>query len=551
MSEDTARNFRPALRTDRHTSYDPRTSLLTSSSGTLGPQESRDNQAPENLKERVGKYLSSMIKTRLPKGWRFGATLAVIMSSCFLTINVTVAIFSWVWTRHRGYTSNIAPIYTGKCTTVDTLGLVVHLGINIVSTLLLGASNYCMQIVCAPTRRDIDRAHEQGAWLDIGAQSISNLKHIRKLSYMHGWPLDYPRFLFISCKLYLVLRSSYRPNAKKSYNSTFFTSLGINAYDVYFATSSFEKGESYDQELFPDIYHSANNKSYEFWYESSKYFSQYSSNPSLIQRNAPLFERLNNSDCMQRYGQDFVSDRRNLILVVADDANLTTSWTNTDVGGLGGPGEHNSVNHTEACRALDDIQALPSIPLGPMILNCDTGSSLKGVGTYANEIIATTGINRPDAYYWICSHDRYTSTDMCSGHLSDLRADARSWTVYGLPIEYCLSERVEPQCSFNVSLTLLTVVIIFNLIKVFCIALVVLRIKDKPLITVGDAVATFIEEPDDSTRGLCLVNRGMVDNQHWKNQKEDLIKSPDTYKPGSFRWYKAASKRKWLSSFLM
>ncbi|KAF4543024.1 uncharacterized protein LTHEOB_7278 [Lasiodiplodia theobromae] len=140
---------------------------------------------------------------------------------------------------------------------------------------------------------------------------------------------------------------------------------------------------------------------------------------------------------------------------------------------------------------------------------------------------------------------------MCSGHLSDLRADARSWTVYGLPIEYCLSERVEPQCSFNVSLTLLTVVIIFNLIKVSCIALVVLRIKDKPLITVGDAVATFIEEPDDSTRGLCLVSRGMVDNQHWKRQREDLIKSPDTYKPGGVRWYKAASKRRWLSSLLM
>lgn len=184
--EDTARNSRPALRADHHTPHDLRTSLLTSSSGTRGPQKSRDNQAPKNLKERVGKDFNSIIKTRLPKGWRFGATLAVIMSSCVLTINVTVAILSWVWTRHRGYTSNIAPIYTGKCTTVDTLGLVVHLGINIVSTLLLGASNYCMQIVCAPTRKDIDRAHEKGAWLDIGVQSISNLRHIKKAK-LYAW----------------------------------------------------------------------------------------------------------------------------------------------------------------------------------------------------------------------------------------------------------------------------------------------------------------------------------------------------------------------------
>lgn len=120
-----------------------------------------------------------------------------------------------------------------------------------------------------------------------------------------------------------------------------------------------------------------------------------------------------------------------------------------------------------------------------------------------------------------------------------------------MPIQYCLSERVEPQCSFNVSLTLLTVVIIFNLVKVCCATLVVLCIKDKPLITVGDAVSAFIEKPDKTTRGLCLVNKTTVESEHWKKHRDALIKSSDAYKLEHIRWYKAASKGRWLSTFFM
>lgn len=167
--------------TGSQTSYQVRTSLLTPSSDTHDPLNPPDDQGPVKLKEKLQRYWSSVVKTRLPKGWRFGAVLAALMSSCALTINVAVAILAWVWTRHRGHKSNIEPVYTGKCSTVDNLGLVVHLVINIVSTLLLGANNYCMQIVCAPTRKEIDRAHKKGSWLDIGVQSFSNLKRAKKI----------------------------------------------------------------------------------------------------------------------------------------------------------------------------------------------------------------------------------------------------------------------------------------------------------------------------------------------------------------------------------
>jgi hypothetical protein len=35
-----------------------------------------------------------------------------------------------------------------------------------------------MQILCAPTRKDIDCAHARGEWLEIGIMGMRNLRHI-------------------------------------------------------------------------------------------------------------------------------------------------------------------------------------------------------------------------------------------------------------------------------------------------------------------------------------------------------------------------------------
>ena len=50
--------------------------------------------------------------------------------------------------------------------------------INILSTLLLGASNHAAQLLCAPTRGDIDSQHARGYWLDIGVSSVRNLRYL-------------------------------------------------------------------------------------------------------------------------------------------------------------------------------------------------------------------------------------------------------------------------------------------------------------------------------------------------------------------------------------
>jgi heme/copper-type cytochrome/quinol oxidase subunit 3 len=70
------------------------------------------------------------------------------------------------------------PIFEGNCDYADTLGTVLHAVINALSTIMLAASNVCMQMLLSPTRAEIDRAHKARTWLHIGYSSLGNFRHV-------------------------------------------------------------------------------------------------------------------------------------------------------------------------------------------------------------------------------------------------------------------------------------------------------------------------------------------------------------------------------------
>lgn len=103
------------------------------------------------------------------------------MSLCTLVGNIIVTVIAAaIARRENGHASAISVIRKGTCDDIEHTGLAIHLVINVVSTLLLGASNYCMQCLSAPTREDVDRAHQKGTWLDIGVPSLRNLRFIKQ-----------------------------------------------------------------------------------------------------------------------------------------------------------------------------------------------------------------------------------------------------------------------------------------------------------------------------------------------------------------------------------
>ncbi|KAF2181016.1 hypothetical protein K469DRAFT_793638 [Zopfia rhizophila CBS 207.26] len=94
-----------------------------------------------------------------------------------LLLNVILAIIATTaWDPKDG----IATAFTGDCTKAARWTTALHLLINLLGSLLLGASNYCMQRLVSPTRKEIDEAHAKKKWLDIGVPSIRNLSSVKK-----------------------------------------------------------------------------------------------------------------------------------------------------------------------------------------------------------------------------------------------------------------------------------------------------------------------------------------------------------------------------------
>lgn len=73
-------------------------------------------------------------------------------------------------------------------------------------------------------------------------------------------------------------------------------------------------------------------------------------------------------------------------------------------------------------------------------------------------------------------------------------------------VAYCLAEPTEPHCKVEIAVFLLLGVVICNVIKVLCFITVFANWSFEPLATVGDAVSSFLSEPDPATKGLNLLS---------------------------------------------
>jgi hypothetical protein len=108
-------------------------------------------------------------------GWRFGVLNFAIWTLLVGSLNLAITIWGTIASNE-----NQGLLRAGDCDQIKRVNTGIHLLINVFSTVLLGGSNYCMQCLSAPTRKEIDRAHAAGTWLDIGIPSFRNLRCIRR-----------------------------------------------------------------------------------------------------------------------------------------------------------------------------------------------------------------------------------------------------------------------------------------------------------------------------------------------------------------------------------
>lgn len=163
-----------------------------SSLGRVPPSPSRSSVTGKNARavimstgtssyEKIQSEEHGSEVSQLKSSWIGGVYLCAIGSAVLLLLNLAlIGAMAGLASRNPsnpGF-SSAETVYEGSCSLSSRWSAGLHLIINALSTCILAASNYCMQTLVAPTRKEIDHEHGQGRWLDVGVASFRNLYSI-------------------------------------------------------------------------------------------------------------------------------------------------------------------------------------------------------------------------------------------------------------------------------------------------------------------------------------------------------------------------------------
>ncbi|KAJ5780256.1 hypothetical protein N7457_005416 [Penicillium paradoxum] len=152
-------------------------------------------------------------------------------------------------------------------------------------------------------------------------------------------------------------------------------------------------------------------------------------------------------------------------------------------------------------------------------------------------------------YEWICTY-AWKSENFCTSSYIPLardRIENGDWMVDDVPykVDSCLAQKAPQYCKLQYSLPLTLIVVGFNVVKSAILLYMWLMIADTPLLTIGDAIASFLRRPDPHSQGYCLLTHREV--KYWDSM---LLKDsmPEVFPKRRRRWGSAVSNTRWTSS---
>jgi hypothetical protein len=454
--------------------------------------------------------------------------VSLIGATSVFLLNLTLTL--WVL-RNGSYEiqGGIGMLLQGSCARVRRLNVWVHLLVNVLSTLLLCASNYCMQILNAPSRSEIDQAHSRRQWLQIGVPSLHNLKRI-------GRDRRFPWMLLMLSSLPLHLL----------YNSVIFTKLQANEYTVIPSMEDWLYGARYNTSGFlgihklsiPEIRRSLNG------YRPNLTETMFLDDGSRV----PRYKNVSTKDCFEQYSNQYVPEIGNVYLIQS----ASTVWRNLSMWRLGvnSTGEWVWGNFTNVTDDRIDAQknvsgALPIFDYRAYELQ--------------NLTITLPVFSRPidvPSNGWRCRSHRTANCSVADER--EVPRDRSQWAPFEEPLRYCIVEQVPEMCKLGFSFPIAGMVIVANLVKACCMAWLLLRYKKhEALVTLGDALASFLERPDPHTRGWCLQDKNQIEgnlrgNLNLQPLPLHLRKADSRFevcKAVQPRWSRAPSHGTWFAAY--
>ncbi|KAJ5165820.1 hypothetical protein N7492_006116 [Penicillium capsulatum] len=475
-----------------------RSSLTNEASSTSLGREDQGNRSAPSLEEHANER-TDQAETTNGRSWIDGVYLCAKATTILLLINLVL--FAVAAGMSRKYPENTgflswAVIYKGSCTSSEMWGVVLHLVINILSTGILAASNNCMQTLVAPSRQEIDKSHARHQWLDIGRASVRNLFAIS------WYRLALWTILMITATPFHLL-----------YNSVVIQSLSLTEFALVAGPKDLS-AENVLNLTTPALEkcfgtspaHDANNLN---WHE----FSQ-----DIASGN---YERLTYHQSNDIQGSPVSLQTKALVarvqnLAVEDGGDRSIL--------------RNGLLYTQ-----------------PRVVSHMGFWSHSGIWAipFANE---THG---PDEPHVTCGNDPF-----------DFDHENVEKGLRYYPIQDCLAIKAPGNCRLLYSPPLCIVVALTLLVKVIVIFLAarVSHTRSTPLLTIGDAVASFMTRPDRTTQRLCWISYADVRSGSWKDSNLVIENPRGDDSPGKViyrrlspprRWIKAPSLVQWLATFMI
>ncbi|CAG8279342.1 unnamed protein product [Penicillium salamii] len=397
--------------------------------------------------------------------------------------------------------------YEGSCTVSKRWDTALHLIINALSTCMLGASNHCMQSLVAPTREEVDACHAQGKWLDIGNASVRNLFSIAKSRTL----------------LWLVLMITATP-FHVLYNSIVFESLSTNEFAMFIGPHDLTSENvmslttpGLENYLVPSHGLGINDKEI-----GSLSWGEYSS--AIAQGD---YKKLTLEECQSITKNSNAAGTKVLTVLVKE--------LSVEDGG------------DRAILATGLTGGFPNSKSN-LFVNWEQGLAIEG------------GALSSDMWY---NQDAglFNETFGCASPIST--------AVSVFTSQECLEISAEEKCQLLLSAAICIVVALTAAVKVIAMFLAarISRSRSVPLLTVGDAVASFMTRPDLTTMGFCWMSKKDVHCGVWKpvrgledsseastemlgqNDRHAMIRYRTLTRP---KWYmQVPSKQRWAATYFL
>ncbi|KAI8220175.1 hypothetical protein K4K54_008803 [Colletotrichum sp. SAR 10_86] len=405
-------------------------------------------------------------------GWRINILICAILV-WLMTVLLWVLLLTSFSKNHD--LSDMPPFYAADCQDTRRVMVVVRLLVGALSTLVIVSSYIFMQLLVSPTREDVDRAHAQRRWMDIGCMSVKNLRFIS-----NGRRVLFVLFGLIWIPFHLLAPASVAETARTT------------PWVTVLATESFLSGGKYH---LPGLGLGAYLQDTPGFYSNDLKMSVPEA-VEYIAAHAAGWERLSGRECLQKYEYWVNVDKRRHVVAVMS----TDDWDGEFLDSL------SSVWYAGVCGFEANKQDLPcgGLTLGLNVTSDSVNGTYEGVSIVSDNRprVPTRGASsKAEIDGMVDEHDNWIIPWHAKDNLHNTPVLRKNLTV-----KYCLSEPFPTHCKARVSNTLFLAICLLALaVSALCaIALRILWGQDR-LVAVGDAVDSFIRRPDMTTRDMCTL----------------------------------------------